>query len=232
MYKTKGTLMSHIKSKDLTLQTKAVKALEKECEGIFQKYPKLKSTSNQRLKLVCPILQAHYRVNILVHQVIKVLRSRAQKIFYLFFNTSLQTKPKDVIRARFPEHYDHSLPRIDIHQHMFDDDSGHIGVISHFRTKYEKDYGWTCVICSKAAKDFSSHHKCTARTNCRSCHRFRKPGAMVYSTTKKMYCKVGSGPENPVPCPLCNMDVSSAQCMEGHTSFVCKRKYKCPLCSR
>ena len=203
--------MAQIKSKTENLRIKAVKALEKECDNIFKKYPVLKELSNQKLRIVCPILQAHYSVNILVHQ----------------------TKPMDVIRAKFPQWYDHSLPRVDIHQSILDNETAHVGVISRFRSNYEKEFGWSCLFCSKKAKDFNSKHKCSAKNICRSCERVQVPGALVYRSTKKIYCSVKKQADiNPVPCPLCNMDISTAECMQGHTSFVCKRKYKCPLCQR
>ena len=68
-YKVKGEVMSNINSSTLALRQKALECLKKECEVIFKKYPKLLEKSNQSVRVVLPILQLHYNMNIIVHQV-------------------------------------------------------------------------------------------------------------------------------------------------------------------
>ena len=80
----------------------------------------------QTLNSICPILQEHYSVNIIVHE------------------TWLDL---DYFNQQYSQEYDHNLPCIDIHQQVNANGIGHVSLINPKMHAYKTKYGLQCKVC-------------------------------------------------------------------------------------
>ena len=182
-YKTKGELLWGMNSTVEKVRVKACEALLKEFEIIASKYPILTKDSSQTLEIACPILQEHFKVNVLIHQAI----------------------PKDVIVYKSPKIYDPTRPRVDLIQER-DENVAHIGVISFKRYPYFDAKGLMCVICMSNKTGKSNRHRCEKIPfpSCTFCHRVISRNALLYKSSRELYCR-GRYDNNPVKCSKCGI---------------------------
>ena len=188
-FKIKGEVAWGIKSTTENLRLKACKVLYKEYCILAEKYPTIVKDSKQKLEIICPILQEHYNVNIVVHQIVT----------------------KDVIVYSSPKVYEAWRPRIDIFQEI-EGEIGHVGVISYINSKYIENHGWTCVICKRNTTGHSNRHRCenVSMPSCQNCKRILSKNALCYKGSRDLFCR-GSHENKPVNCQKCGLQCSNSK---------------------
>ena len=182
-FREKGEIMWRLKSNVQKLKLEACQALYEEYLSIIEKYPVLKKDSSQRLEIVCPILMEHYKINVIVHQIVT----------------------KDIVVYKSPKVYDVTRPRVDLYQHR-EGSIAHIGLISYKNYGYIDNYGSTCLICQKNTTGHSNRHRCEniSQPTCQLCYRVLNRNALCYKSSRDMYCH-GNHDHNPVNCRKCGI---------------------------